>query len=197
MGACVYVVKPALGLAKVLMIVFFFMSVYTVVTIYNLRKEIMDNWEDYKCNPLVTPFSELFGRSSVQTRNQCVEYSYMSNSTFLVNPMTNIFDKVALGFGDILGIVGDVNLLTVNIRDMFTSGFVALLRYLQNVASTMQYLIYKIQTLMQRMMAVMMVLLKTTQMLIVGLTKIQDSPKMKCLGEKVKSAKNMMNPKKC
>ena len=35
---------------------------------------------------------------------------------------------------------------------------VALLRYLQNVASTMQYLIYKIQTLMQRMMAVMMVM---------------------------------------
>ena len=183
-GACVFVIKPFLGLAKVLLIVFFFMSVYAMVAIYNMRRIIMDNWDEYKCNPLVTPFSELFGRSSVETRNQCVEFSYMSNSQFMINPLTNVFSKISLGFGDILAITDDVNFMTVGIKKEFSAGYLNLLRYLQNVASTMQYLVYKIQTMMQRMVAVIYVLLNVTQELLTGMESATSDSTMDRLADK-------------
>jgi hypothetical protein len=183
-GACVFVIKPFLGLAKVLLIVFFFMSVYAMVAMYNMRRIIMDNWDEYKCNPLVTPFSELFGRSSVETRNQCVEFSYMSNSQFMINPLTNVFSKISLGFGDILAITNDVNFMTVGVKKEFSAGYLNLLRYLQNVASTMQYLVYKIQTMMQRMVAVIYVLLNVTQELLTGMESATSDPTMDRLANK-------------
>ena len=183
-GVCVFVIKPFLGLAKVLLIVFFFMSVYAMVAMYNMRRIIMDNWDEYKCNPLVTPFSELFGRSSVETRNQCVEFSYMSNSQFMINPLTNVFSKISLGFGDILAITNDVNFMTVGIKKEFSAGYLNLLRYLQNVASTMQYLVYKIQTMMQRMVAVIYVLLNVTQELLTGMESATSDPTMDRLANK-------------
>ena len=108
----------------------------------------------------------------------------MSNSQFMINPLTNVFSKISLGFGDILAITDDVNFMTVGIKKEFSAGYLNLLRYLQNVASTMQYLVYKIQTMMQRMVAVIYVLLNVTQELLTGMESATSDSTMDRLADK-------------
>ena len=178
--ACVYVIKPVFGFAKVLLVIFFFMSVNGVIAMYNMRREIIDNWDQYKCNPMVTPLAEFYGHSSVDTRKECLEYSYTASSGFVFSPLTSLFTKFSMGFVDLLSMADGIKMVNFDMMSLFTGGYLKLLRFMQNASSTMQYLVYKIQTLMQRMIAVIFVLLNTTQALLVSMeeaTKNQDGKK--------------------
>ena len=79
--ACVYVPTRALGLIKILLIWFFFSCVCAVVTFLFSRQYIIDNWNEYKCSPLITPFASAFNQDPTETLHQCLNVNYMAMSS--------------------------------------------------------------------------------------------------------------------
>jgi hypothetical protein len=66
--------------------VFFTILLY-IVLVYN-RQNIIDNWDKYKCNPLVIPFSGFFGKNSSDALNTCLLSNFTTLFSTLFRPFT-------------------------------------------------------------------------------------------------------------
>ena len=84
--ACVYIPTAALGFIKVALIGFFFTCVCAVITFVLSRQYIIDNWAEYKCNPLITPFASAFGKDSAATMKECASANFVSMSYDMHTP---------------------------------------------------------------------------------------------------------------
>ena len=73
--ACIYIPTKVLGGLKIALITLIFIFVTVFLTLFFLRSVIAENWDKYKCNPLVMPFSEIFGFDSSEVLASCIGYS--------------------------------------------------------------------------------------------------------------------------
>ena len=156
--ACVYIPDRLLGFIKILIIKLFFSCILSIVVLIFSRQIIIENWSEYKCNPLITPFADMFGHDSSKTMQECSHKTFKSHTLSLTSPMTNIFEAHMSGIGNLGGMLSNLNSVSSGLFSVFTSGLTGFMSQLTNVASTIQYLIIKIQTLLQRLVATLLVM---------------------------------------
>jgi hypothetical protein len=171
--ACVYIPDRLLGFIKILVIKFFFTSLVSVVVLVFSRQIIIENWGEYKCNPLVTPFAGLFGHDSAKTLQDCSHQTFSGHAIKLAGPMTNLFEAHMQGLNGLGGIMSDLNVGSSSLASVFGKGISSFMSQLTNVASTIQYLIIKIQTLLQRLVATLLVMVYSMNSLMQGVLGIQ------------------------
>lgn len=168
--ACVYIPDRLLGVIKILIIWFFFACMMSLVILVFSRQIIMDNWDEYKCNPMVTPFASAFGKDSATTMQQCSSQVFHSQSTPLIGSITNIFgdladigDGLMKGLSDALGALDTGNKFTTNVFTNFLS-------QLENVGSTFQGMVLQIQVLFSRLAAGLLTIVYTLESMFYALT---------------------------
>jgi hypothetical protein len=171
--ACVYIPDRLLGFIKILVIKFFFSCVLSVVVLVFSRQIIIDNWRKYKCNPLITPFAEVFGHDSQATMNECSHEVFKQHSVHMVGPLTGLFDNMGGAMHSLGSIMGDLTMSSSSLASVFGTGISGFMTQLTNVGSTIQYMIIKIQTLLQRLMATVLVIVYTMNSLVQGILGIQ------------------------
>ena len=171
--ACVYIPDQLLGFIKILIIQFFFSCLVSIVVLVFSRQIIMDNWADYKCNPLVTPFASIFGHDSAETMQECSSMVFKAQSIGLTSPLTGIVGGLNKALGNLGDIMGDLTLSSSSLASVFGKGITNFMSQMANVSSTIQYLIIKIQTLLQRLMATMLVMVYTMNALVQGILGLQ------------------------
>lgn len=78
--------------------------------------EIKNNWNKYKCNPMIMPFASYFGHDPVENFTYCIAETQKDLMQYFLAPLT-----YALGKAGSLGsaLVGDLQ----NMRSMFNVGF--------------------------------------------------------------------------
>ena len=157
--ACVYIPDFLLGVIKLLIIMFFFSCVTMVIVIVFSRQTVIDNWSQYKCNPLVTPFANVFGKDSTKTMKECSSMVFEGQSINMIGPMVGIFGNITGALGSIGNIMGDLNLTSSSMAGIFGTSMSDILQKLGNAGSAIQYLVVKIQTLLQRLVATVLVML--------------------------------------
>ena len=157
--ACVYIPTPALGFIKVVLIWFFFTCACAVLTFSLSRQYIIDNWADYKCNPMITPFAPAFGKDSAETMRECSSANFTSLSYEMHSPFMNVFDSFSDALGNAGSMLGDMSFVSGNVAGSFGSSFSQILGQLGNVGATIQYLMIKIETLLQRLVATIAVIM--------------------------------------
>lgn len=171
--ACVYIPDRLLGFIKILIIYFFFTCIVSVVVLVFSRQIIIDNWGKYKCNPLITPFAEVFGHDSQETMDECSKEVFKMQSMSLTGPMTGLFDSLTGAMGSMGSIMGDLTMSSSSLASVFGNGISSFMSQMANVGSTVQYLIIKIQTLLQRLMATVLVIVYTMNGLVQGILGVQ------------------------
>lgn len=171
--ACVYIPTQALGLIKVLLIWFFFSCVCAVITFFFSRQYIIDNWKDYKCNPLVTPFASAFGHDSTATMHDCLSVNFTAMSSQMHRPFMSIFDSMTDALSNVGSMSSDLNFMSSGITSSFGDGFSKILGQMGNVGSSMQFLIIKIETLLQRLVATVAVIMYSMSSLLNGILSVQ------------------------
>jgi len=65
-----------------------------IVLVYN-RRNIIDNWDKYKCNPLVIPFSSFFGKNSSDALNTCLTSNFTNNFNIMFKPFNSMLAIVS------------------------------------------------------------------------------------------------------
>ena len=171
--ACVYIPDRLLGFIKILIIYFFFTCIVSVVVLVFSRQIIIDNWGKYKCNPLITPFAEVFGHDSQETMDECSKEVFKMQSMSLTGPMTGLFGSLTGAMGSMGSIMGDLTMSSSSLASVFGNGISSFMSQMANVGSTVQYLIIKIQTLLQRLMATVLVIVYTMNGLVQGILGVQ------------------------
>lgn len=171
--ACVYIPDRLLGFIKILIIKFFFSCVVSVVVFVFSRQIIIDNWREYKCNPMVTPFAEVFGHDSKVTMHECSKEVFKMHSASLALPLTGLFGGLGSSMNMLGSIMGDLTMSSSSLASVFGNGISNFMTQMTNVGSTIQYLIIKIQTLLQRLMATILVIVYTMNGLVQGILGLQ------------------------
>lgn len=171
--ACVYIPDRLLGFIKILIIKLFFSCILSIVVLVFSRQIIIDNWNEYKCNPLITPFAGMFGHDSTTTLEECSHMTFKSQTFSLTGPMTSIFDAHMSGLSSLGSMLSDLNSTSSGLFSVFTKGITSFMSQMSNVATTIQYLIIKIQTLLQRLVATMLVMVYSMNALVQGIIGIQ------------------------
>ena len=166
--ACIYIPTPVVGLIKVILIGMLFSIVSFIVTFFFARQIIIDDWGKYKCNPLIIPFAGMFGHDAADTLTECMSRQALAVTSLVSNPFSNTFKSFSNTLSAAADMIGDVDFLSGGMTNMFTSSFGKILGQLGNVGSAIQYLIIKIETLLQRIVAVVTVIMYTMSSLLQG-----------------------------
>ena len=77
----------------------------------------------------------------------------------MMMPMTNVFGSITDGLNNASGLIGDLDFVSSNVTSLFGNGFSKILGQLGNIGSAIQYLIIKIQTVLQRLIATVAVIM--------------------------------------
>lgn len=171
--ACVYIPDQLLGFIKILIIWFFFSCVMSIVIMVFSRQIIMDNWAEYQCNPMVTPFASVFGHDSATTMQECQSRVFHTQSTPMFGALTNVFgglfdigDDLMKGLSDAMGALDSGNRFT-------SSVFTNFLQQMENVGSTFQGLMLQIQILFSRLAASLLTIVYTMEQVFESLVGIK------------------------
>ena len=98
--------------------------------------------------------------------------TFKSQTASLTDPMTSIFDAHMGGLSSLGSMLSDLNSTSSGLFSVFTSGITSFMSQMGNVA-TIQYLIIKIQTLLQRLVATLLVMVYSMNSLVQGIIGIQ------------------------
>jgi hypothetical protein len=168
--ACIYIPTPAIGCIKVMLIGLFFACVTFIVTFFFSRQYIMDNWDQYRCNPLVIPFAATFGHDSSKTLQECLTGNFVAMAPEIHAPFFNVFGGLSGGMLNLSNIMSDIHLTTGFHMDSFNFGLSNILDKLGDFGGAMHYLVIKLETLLQRLVATIAVIMYSMSMLLQGIT---------------------------
>lgn len=171
--ACVYIPDRLLGFIKILLIWFFFSCVLSLVILVVSRQIIIDRWDDYKCNPLITPFASAFGHDAQTTMHQCSSQIFHMQATPMIGSLTDVFGDLA-GIGDALmnGLSNAMDALGAG--NQFTEGvFKNFISQLENVGSVFHGLVIHLQMLFSQLAASLLTIVNTLESIFYMLTGIR------------------------
>jgi hypothetical protein len=134
-------------LTILIIIIFIILYVFNILAVG--IKNIQNKWPQYRCNPIVMPFSSLFGHDTLSNFTFCVQSMMQNYMGFLMQPLhynfgvlsnisstitkdltnvraffnyirTSIEDMIQSTFGVFLNILIEFQRLTINIKDIFS-----------------------------------------------------------------------------
>ena len=98
---------------SILIIMSFFIS-YLIGSIMAYRQEIINNWDEHKCNPMIMPFASWFGKDAALTFTTCIAQTQKTLLTHFLGPI----EKTLSIAGNLGGsMISDLN----NIRNVLSN----------------------------------------------------------------------------
>lgn len=192
--ACIYIPTKFLGGVKIFAIALIFILVTIFLTLFFLRSHVAENWDQYKCHPLIMPFSEMFGFDSGEVLASCVGYSARKSSKQIkeeaeesISSMNMFLNELSTAMTHLQSQIDDGNIQTENeFKDYFDK--------LNNTTSTMEYLGVKIKTIFYKITAIYTTLLYAAYSMVQGVDGIvQDKALNKAIDFIIDPTKDMKN----
>jgi len=174
--ACFYLPNTVIGIFKILGIYLLFVIITTLVTIVFSKSLIVNNWEKYRCNPLVIMFAEYFDHTPEEALADCMFISVKKNSVSLLSPLITNLNANSYNIDSLKGIMNQMNGFVGNVGSMFSDVFNGFLDQLGNVTSAIQYLMIKFQVLLQRLGAALLVMVYAMYSILQGLQAVRRDP---------------------
>lgn len=172
----------------IIFIVIIFILLTSLIVILGNKQYIIDNWVKYRCDPLIMPFSSFFGKDSSTNLNQCLGLHFKNHKSSLLSPIfsiTNIISHTLKGishsFNDLRKFMNVFRIFHLR----FASGIVS---RITDVGSTMQILLVKIRSILERMVGVLITLIYTGYTAMKSIENVFEGPigsvaKFFCFGE--------------
>lgn len=81
-------------------------------------EDIKDNWQEYRCNPMMMPFSQLFGQDPVTNFKECIKSNQISYISIFLAP---IFQFIRGIVGMLSSITGDIQNIRLKISSVINN----------------------------------------------------------------------------
>lgn len=141
--------------------------IFIILYIFNLLavgiKNIEKKWPEYRCNPIVMPFSSLFGHDTLSNFTFCVQSMMQNYMGYLMQPLhynfgvlSNISSTIKK---DLLNVKAFFNYIRTSIEDMIRSVFGVFL----NILIEFQRLTISIKDIFSKMIGIMVTLIFTVE----------------------------------
>lgn len=141
--------------------------IFIILYIFNLLavgiKNIEKKWPQYRCNPVVMPFSSLFGHDTLLNFTFCVQTMMQNYMGYLMQPLHynfGVLSKISSTItNDLSNVRGFFNYIRTSIDDMIRSIFGVFL----NILIEFQRLTINIKDIFSKMIGIMVTLMYTIE----------------------------------
>jgi hypothetical protein len=170
---CLTIPEAIVGFMKILFIVFLFFIITIILVVRSQKQRIVDNWDKYKCNPLIIPFADTFGHDPNESMDECLQHKYKKSYAKQLPPFLNVVGVVSGALSAAGDMMSEMDFVLDNVQDMFFDGFSKILGQIGNTASVIQYLIIKMEVLLNRLAATLIIILYTLNASLQGILAIR------------------------
>ena len=144
-----------------IIIVCVFIALYLFNFLVISIQHIKDNWPEYRCNPMIMPFTSIFGFSSSENFTYCIQNMQKNYMGYLLQPLNYNLDVFG-AIGTTLGVnIGSLRTFISTIRDSIMSIVTAIFSLFSNFLTEIQRLVTNIKAMLGKLAGVMAGLLNT------------------------------------
>lgn len=172
---CIKIPIWLIGLIKILLISMIFSFTSTLITVIYARQIIMDDWNKYQCNPLIIPLSSFFGHDPSESLSTCMFMNFKASSKYHLLPHMNNTNILSQNLNQVAGGMKSLSGITSSVQNLFKNSFDSILGQIGNFSSVIQYLIIKMETILQRLTAIVVVAMYSLYSILQGLKALGNS----------------------
>lgn len=132
--------------------IIFIMVMMFILVVIN-KQYIMDNWQTYRCNPMIIPFADLFGYDSSENMISCMNSSFTGYFDIFIRPFQYMLDIIKKIMGNTTSQLNDIRYIIKPIRDFFGTASSMVFKKVEAVMGTVIYSFLKINDLLKRVFA--------------------------------------------
>lgn len=161
------------GLFKVVAILTVFGIVSMIIFAISGRQYVMEHWDQYMCNPLIVPMAEFFGRNSIQMQEKCQTKNFRKAHALSLPPFLNIMGTMSFSLKESGNMMSQMDYMLEGVQNVFANSFTYLMKQVSSVIATVEYLVVKMETLLQRLGAALVVVMFTLNASLQGILAIR------------------------
>ena len=157
------------SILKIVLYLIIFIGILGFILINENKQYVIDNWPEYRCNPVVMPFAGFFGKNAGENFNGCLTTNFGKFFKILIKPFEFIIKNIQHLLGDVLSQINIVRTITKPIREFVNMATRMVFEKTQGLMNTIMYSFYKINNIMKRLFAnfrLMIYTLEASQMTI-------------------------------
>tara|TARA_Y100000389_G_scaffold195238_1_gene226363 strand:- start:7631 stop:8323 length:693 start_codon:yes stop_codon:yes gene_type:complete len=149
-----------------------------LIVFFSVRKIIIRDWSYYKCNSIITTFAGVFGKDANKTRKECFRKKVEESSGEVLDPYDDVINVQKQNSKEMTKSISSMRSVLNSFKENFMKSIQNVLDKFKNIGSSMQYLMMKIQSIFQKILALYITLLYFAWSLLKGLEAIIRDPKV-------------------
>ena len=174
--ACMFVPGWLVGTAEIIGYIIL-IAIITIITVaVGMRRNIRNNWDKYRCNPVILPFAGFFGYDPTKTFTECLSKNVNETTGPVVKPYGDLFDVMKSTAGNMTDSLGDMQGVMSSLRDNIMSGIESVLKKVANMGATAKFMMTKVQAIFSKVLALYVTLLYFAWSMVKGLEAIVRDP---------------------
>lgn len=163
-------------LFKIVLIAFTFFIITMMILLVQYKSYIQDNWNEYRCNPLVIPFSSYFGYDSSETFSYCISQSFNIQGLELLKPLGFSTGLIGDILNSITNSIQDIRTFFNTFRNLFLTFVEGIMKRIEDSSSTLQYLFTKMKAIIERLWGIMVTIIYTGYTTVETMTSVFTGP---------------------
>tara|TARA_B100002052_G_scaffold294967_1_gene320642 strand:- start:809 stop:1924 length:1116 start_codon:yes stop_codon:yes gene_type:complete len=176
---CVFLPDVLIGYGKIMLYILLIIFITFLIVLIGMRKSIKNNWSLYKCNPIILPFANLFGYSPSKTFTECLSSNVQQTAGDVVKPYDDLFSALASVSNTMSESLQDVRSVMQNIGLEAVDKYKGIMQKMSNMSSTSQFMMLKIQSIFQKLLALYITLLYFAWSMVKGLEAMIRDPNIR------------------
>ena len=137
----------------------FIFLVFIAMYFYNILavgiKNVQDNWQEYRCNPMVMPFAGTFGHDAGQNFTYCIQTMQSDYMGVLLQPINYAMSVTNSATGGIMNSVQSIREFINQLRNSITNIVGSIFGVFLNILIQFQFIIVKIKDTMSKIIGIM------------------------------------------
>jgi len=174
--ACMFMPSWFVGSSKVFGYILILITITFVVLLLGMRRTVIKNWDKYRCSPLILPFAGFFGYDPSDTFSQCISKNVSDATGPVVKPYEDLFSVMKSTNGNMSSSLQDIRGVMSSLKENVTDSFNNVMTKMGNMGSTAQFLMMKIQAMIQKLLALYVTLLYFAWSMMKGLEAMIKDP---------------------
>jgi len=154
-------------LGQILLYFLIFLYCLGYILLVENRQTIRDNWDNYRCNPLVMPFASYFGHNPSENLEGCLSVSFKMFFDMLMAPFNGIMSMISGLLGNLVTQLNFIRNLTAPIREFVNFAVKSVFKKTENLMNVVMFTFLKMNDILKRVFAnfrLMVYTLEATQM---------------------------------
>jgi len=173
-SVCIPLPIEIFALIKLVALLFFFFVITMIVVVIGFRDQVSSNWEQYQCHPMYMPFADFFGHSSDETAEKCSYETYKKSHAESISPFLDVVSSASTTMSSAGDMMTQMDGVLDGVQNMFSSSFSSILSQIGNTTAVIQYMIIKLEVILQRISATFLVVMYTLSASLQGILAIKN-----------------------